>query len=177
MLSLSRKPSGCFSFMVSVVDIIQRFLLRFLSLVYLFLFGFRRRRKHFLMLSFVFLFMVSVVAGKQFLWFPWLVFGGFCRRRRIHNLRMYLAIPRFVFLGLVSIAVFCLWFPSWQENIYFMVSVVGFLFLYGFRLGKERSFMVSVVGFLFYGFRLLQERGCLSDGNRNKNHQDVSATN
>ena len=44
-----------------------------------------------------------------------------------------------------------LWFPS--------------LVFYGFRRGKERLFMVSVV-VLFYGFRLLQDRGCLSDGNR-----------
>ena len=49
---------------------------------------------------------------------------------------------------------FVLWFPSWQGT-FLMVSVVVFV----------------------NGFRLLQDRGCLSDGNRNKNHQDVSVTN
>ena len=43
---------------------------------------------------------------------------------------------------------FCLWFPSWQGTLYFD----------GFRRW-----------FLFDGFRLLQDRGCLSDGNRTKN--------
>ena len=71
----------------------------------------------------VFLFMVAVVAGSVFLWFPSLVF---------------------------------VWFPSWQAT-----------FFYGFR--RWFSF--------FYGFRLLQDRGCLSDGNRKKNHQNVSKTN
>ena len=56
--------------MVSVVDIIQRFLI--VSVV-VFVCGFRRRRKRFFMVS----------------------------------------------------ALFCLWFPSWQENV-FMVSVFGF---------------------------------------------------
>ena len=93
---------------------------------------------------------------------------------------------------------FSLWFPSWQVTFSFMVSAVArnvFLwfpswqgtFFYGFRRGRERFFMVSVVGilmvsvvarnvflmvsvvFLFLnGFRLLQDRGCLSDGNRKK---------
>ena len=47
----------------------------------------------------------------------------------------------------------------------FMVSVVGCF--YGFRRGKEGLLMVSVVVFV-HGFRLLQDRGCLSDGNRKK---------
>ena len=46
----------------------------------------------------------------------------------------------FVFLGLVSVAVFS-WFPSWQENIFFLWFPSLFLFCYGFR----RCFF-----FLFY---------------------------
>ena len=61
--------------MVSVVDIIHRFLLFIVSVV-VFVDGFRRRRKH-------------------FVWFPSLVFVK--------------------------------WFPSWQENIFCMVSVAGVL--------------------------------------------------
>ena len=70
------------------------------------------------------------------------------------------------------------------KDVFVMVSVVaGKRFLYGFR---RWFFMVSIVagnvvyGFrrwFFNGFRLLQDRGCVSDGNRNKNHQDVSVTN
>ena len=63
------------------------------------------------------------------------------------------ARERFLMVSVVAGNVF-LWFPS-------------LVVFYGFRRGKERFFMVSVVGF-FYGFRLLQDRGCLSDGNRKK---------
>ena len=54
------------------------------------------------------------------------------------------------------------------------IFVYGFRrwFLNGFRRGKERFCMVSVVFLLvlsfFYGFRLLQDCRCLSDGNRKK---------
>ena len=66
------------------------------------------------------------------------IFNGLCPRRRIHNFRMYRAVPRFlfVFLGLVAVA---------AAKLSFMVSVVGFF--YGFRRGKGRFVdMVSVVG-------------------------------
>ena len=47
----------------------------------------------------------------------------------------------------------------------------------GFRRGKERFCMVSVVG-ICYGFRLLQDRGFISDGNRKTNkNKDISVTN
>ena len=49
-------------------------------------------------------------------------------------------------------------------------------FFNGFRRGKERFCMVSVVG-CFYAFRLLQDRGSLSDGSHKKQHQDASVTN
>ena len=81
--------------MVSVVDIIQRLF----------------------MVSVVGCLMVSVVAGNVFVWFPPLLFygfrrgrktlvygfrrwilGGFCRHRRIQTVRMYRAIPRFLFV-------------------------------------------------------------------------------
>ena len=56
-----------------------------------------------------------------------------------------------------------LWFPS-------------LVFLNGFRRGRER-FFYGFRRWFFNGFRLLQDRGCLSDGNRKKNYQDVSVTN
>ena len=112
-------------------------------------------------------FMVSVVAGNAFrLWFPSLFFfvcfpsrqetfvygfrrrivDGFCRRRRIQNVRMYRVIPRFFWRG-----GFRTGFRRW--------------FLCSFRRGEETCCMVSVVVFV-NGFRLLQDRFCLSDGNR-----------
>ena len=53
-------------FMVSVVDIIQRFY----GFRRWFVDGSRRHMKRYLMVSVVGLLMVSVVAGKHFLWFP-----------------------------------------------------------------------------------------------------------
>ena len=56
-----------------------------------------------------------------------------------------------------------------------MVSVVArniFFFKYGFR----RFLVLFVFLYFVYGFRPLQDLGFLSDGNRNKNHQDVSVT-
>ena len=132
--------------MVSVVDNIQRFCLWFPSLVCLWFpssqetlfmvsvvgfYGFRRGRK-------TFLFMVSV-AG--FLVDPAAAGGSTISE----------CIERFlfcVFLGLVSVAGF-LWFPSWQENVCFMVSVVGLL--YGLRRGKE-CFVLWFPSLLFLWF-------------------------
>ena len=109
--------------MVSVVDIIQRVVLWFPPLVFV---------------------IVSVVVGNVCLWFPslvWLWFpswqetfvcgfrrwflGGFCRRRRIHNFRMYRAIPRVV----------C--FQDWCPSL---------VCVYGFRRGRKTLCMVSVNG-------------------------------
>ena len=118
ILSLSRKLSGRL-FMVSVVDIIQCFLT--VSVVCFFCYGFRRRRKHLFNGFRRWLFVtVSVVAGKRFCdGFRRRIFDGFSRRRRIHTFRTYRVIPRFVVvLGLVSVDGFCLWFPSWQENVF-----------------------------------------------------------
>ena len=112
------------------------------------------------MVSVVGLLMVPVVTWNVIWWFPslvcwwfpswqentfygfrrWIV-GGFCRRRRIQNVRMYGAVPRFlVFLGLVSVAGFlmvsvvagkrCLWFPSLV--CWWFLSWQG-TFFYGFR--------------------------------------------
>ena len=112
--------------------------------------------------------MVSVVGGNVCLWFPSLffygfrrgrktfcygfrrwAFGGFCRRRRILDFRMYRAIPRCLCFEdwfpslvclMVSVAagkhscmvsvVVCSWFPSWQGTL-LMVSVVGLLMVSG----------------------------------------------
>ena len=76
----------------------------------------------------------------------------------------------FAFLGLVSVAGF-VWFPSWQENV-----VYGFrrLFCYDFRRGKERFVKGFRRWLFFYGFRLLQDRGCLSDGNHTKNKNNTN---
>ena len=58
---------------------------------------------------------------------------------------------------------------------FLMVSVVAgnvsfYVFrrwlFYGFRRGKER--LLWFPSLVFYVFRLLQDRGCLSDGNRKK---------
>ena len=57
-----------------------------------------------------------------------------------------MARERFLFMVSVVARERFLWFPSWQGT-----------FFYGFRR------------WFFYGFRLLQDRGCLSDGNRKKN--------
>ena len=169
VLSSSRKPSGRFLlFMVSVVDIIQRLF----------------------MMSVVGFLMASVVAGNICLWFPSLVFswfpswqenmfygfrrwtlGGFCHRRRIHKFRMYRAIPSFFWC-----------FQDWFPSLFFLCN--GFrrgmnkFYFYGFR---RLCFWVSVVArnvFVWfpslvsclYGFRLLQDRGCLSDGSGKKDH-------
>ena len=53
---------------------------------------------------------------------------------------------------MVSVVGFVLWFPSWQGT-----------FFDGFRR------------WCFYGFRLLQDRGFLSDGNQNKTKKDIRA--
>ena len=88
---------------------------------------------------------------------------------------MYQAIPRFVFFR----TGFRRWlfydFPCGKKTL-FMVSAIGFV--YDFRRGKER-FVYGFRRWFSYGFRLLQDRGCLYDGNhiKNKKHQDVSVTN
>ena len=96
ILSSSRKPSvhclmvsvvddiQCFLFMVSVVGILLWFPSSQETFSYGFRLcfcsnGFRRGRK-------------TLLYGFR-RWF----FGGFCRRRRIHNFRAYRAIPRFCF--------------------------------------------------------------------------------
>ena len=59
-----------------------------------------------------------------------------------------------------------LWFPSsTSPNVFvWFPSLVVF---YGFRRRRKRFlWFPSLV--VFYGFRLLQDRGCLSDGNRKK---------
>ena len=89
--------------------------------------------------------MVSVVARERFL-----MVSVVARERFL--MVSVVARERFLMVSVVAGNVFLwfpsllfLWFPSWQGTL-FMVSVVG----------------------VFYGFRLLQDRGCLSDGNRKK---------
>ena len=60
------------------------------------------------------------------------LFDGF--RRRHH--------PTFCMVSVVLL----LWFPSWQETLVFMVSVVGLFFC--FRRGRKHFVMVSVAGLL-----------------------------
>ena len=181
--------------MVSV-DIIQRFFLWCLSLVFFFMVSVVAEKVFFCMVSVVgFLFMVSVVAGKQL--FLVSVAGLLVDSAAAGGSMILECIKRFlvvVFLGLVSVAGFVYGFRRGRKT-FCMVSVVGLF--HGFRRGKERClwflslfvlwfpswqgtflFMVSVV-VCVQGFRLLQDRGCLSDGNRElrKTHQDVSVTN
>ena len=127
ILSSSRKPSvhclmvsvvddiQCFLFMVSVVGILLWFPSSQETFSYGFRLcfcsnGFRRGRK-------------TLLYGFR-RWF----FGGFCRRRRIHNFRAYRAIPRFCFCAfrtgfrrwlidgfryvLLWLPLCFLWFPS-----------------------------------------------------------------
>ena len=124
-----------FSFSLSVVDIIQRFVYGFRRCFFVlwfpsspetFCYGFRRGRK------------------TLFYGFRRRIFGGFCRRRRIQNFRMYRAIPRFlfVFLRLVSVAG-CFMVSVVAGKHLFMVSVVGFLMV---SVLARNFFMVPVVG-------------------------------
>ena len=95
-----------------MLECIERFLV-----VCVFRTGFRRCFCLWFPLRFV---MVSVTFVYGFR--RW-IFGGFCRRRRIQNLE---GIERFLvllFLGLVSVAV-SLWFPSWQERVFMVSSLV-----------------------------------------------------
>ena len=150
--------------------------------------------------------MVSVVAGNVFLWFPSLVFkngfhrgrktcfygfrrrifDGFCRRRRVQNLRTYRVIPRFLwFLGLVSVAGFFMVSVVAGKHflfVLFMVSVVG-CFMVSVVAGNVSfcifSFMVSVV--FFFLFKMVS--GCYRTAALSrmetvkKKHQGVSVTN
>ena len=112
-------------FMVSVADIIQRFVYVCIY-IYIYIHGFRR------WFSFVWFpssqetcygfrrwFFGGFRRGRKtfsfFYGFRCWIVGGF-RRRRIHNFRMYRAIPRFVFKTGFRCC-FLLWFPSWQENV------------------------------------------------------------
>ena len=98
-----------------------------------------------------FLFMASVVAGKRFVYgFRRWTFGGFCRRRRIHNSRMYRAILRFYL---------CVFRTGFRRCFCFMVSVVA---------GTHCSFyMVSVC----------YRTAAVSPMETINNHQEVSVTN
>ena len=140
--------------MVSVVGFVYGFRRRRKHFVYgfrrCFFNGFRRGRKTFVMVSVAGCLVDSAAAGGSI---------------SLECIERFLV---FMFLGLVSVAGFC------------MVSVVaGKHCLYGFRRCFVMClFLVSAVarnvfyGFrrwLFYGFRLLQDRGCLSDGNHKKN--------
>ena len=99
------------------------------------------------------IFMVSVVAGKVcFEWFPWLVEGGLVKG----GTRVLFRLSKR---------------GSPTEVIEVGSSKRGYLHLfvlfYGFRRGKERFFHGFRRWLSFYfGFRLLQDRGCLSDGSR-----------
>ena len=171
-LSSSRKPSERFLWFPSSTssNVLYGFRRWFFH-------GFRRRRKRFLNGFRRWFCMVSVVAGKPFFnGFRRWICGGFCRRRRIQDLRMYRAIPRLL--------CFQDWFPS---LVFVMVSVVA---------GK-RFLMISVVGFCLwflswqgtfvYGFRrwFCMVSGCYRTAavspmetiKKKKKHQDVSVTN
>ena len=124
-----------------VTETVRTFFFWFLSLVFLFLFFFF---VWFLSWQDFFFFFSYFLYISYFHGFCRWTFGGFCRRRRIQNFRMYRAIPRFF-----------LCFYDWFSSLFFfmvsvvagtnilMVSVVGYF--YGFRRGKERFLMVSVV--------------------------------
>ena len=60
--------------------------------------------------------------------------------------------------------VFCYGFRRGRQALFY--GFRRWLF-YGFRRGRER-FFYGFRRWFFYGFRLLQDRGCVSDGNRKK---------
>ena len=88
--------------------------------------------------------MVSVVTGKRFVMVA--VAGCSMDSAVAGGFNILEPIEWFLVLG-----VFRIGFRRWLFD--------------GFRRGKKRLFMVSVVGCFVYGFRLLQDRGSLSDGN------------
>ena len=174
ILSSSRKPSGR-SFMVSVVDSIQRFLLLFLmvSVVVFLFYGFCRRRKRFSFCLWLpsLVFVYGFRRGRKtcFYGFRRRIFGGSKTSERIERFLVFCVFStgfRRWFL-MVSVKLFygfryvCLWIPSsdfwWilppQENPKFYNAIPRcFVFLV----------LVSVVGFLWfpswqenilYGFR------------------------
>ena len=113
------------------------------------------------MFSVGFLFMVSVVAGNVFM----VSVAGFSRDSAVaggfiilESIEWFLVLG---FLGLVSVAVFVFMVSVVAGKRCFMASVVACLMvsvvarnvLYGFR------------HFFLFGFRLLQDRGSLYDGN------------
>ena len=111
-----------------------------------FLYGFRRGRKTFVMVSVAGFLVDSAAAGGS---------------------NILECIERFLVVCVSRTGFrrwFLLGFQSWLENV-FVLWFPSLVVCYGFR----RWFC--------YGFRLLQDRGCLSDGNRNKTYQDVSVTN
>ena len=139
------------------------------SVVGLSFYGFRRRRKRLLMVSVV-VFVVWFPSWKDnyLLWFPSPGFRWILPSQEDSNFRTYRVIP--VFVG-----VFRTGFRRGRKTLF--DGFRRWLFD-GFRRGKECFVMVSLVG-VVYGFRLLQDRGSLSDGNnQTKNKQrDVSVTN
>ena len=146
----SRKPSGRFLCFPSSTSSNVFFMVSVVGFVY----GFRRGKERFLWFPSLVFCMFSVVAGKRCLWFPSLDVWWILPPQEDPKFQNVSSDSSFrVLLGLVSVAGV------------FMVSVVGCF--YGFRRGKEGLLMVSVVVFV-HGFRLLQDRGCLSDGNRKK---------
>ena len=142
------------------------------------------------MVSVVGLFMVSVVAGNVFQWFPSLVvlwFSVVAGQRffmvSVAGFSLDSAVAgRFTILERLEwflvVVVFrtgfrrwFLWFPSWQENMFLFYGFRRWLFN-GFRRGKERFFVCGFRRWFCYGFRLLQESGSLSNGNH-KNKRNI----
>ena len=107
--------------------------------------------------------MVSVVAGKCL--FMVSVAGFVVDSAAAGGSTILECIERFlvccVFLGLVSVAGFCYGFLRGRKTLFY--GFRRWLF-YGFRRGKELC--LCFPSLVFDGFRLLQDRGCLSDGNK-----------
>ena len=137
------------------------------------LFGSRRRHHptFFFMVSIVGSFMVSVVAGNICSWFPSLVVLWFPSWQE--NVFVMVSVARCLVDSATAggstnlecferFLVFCAFRTGFRRSLFVMVSVVAATHcFYGFR-----RWMVSVVARNFcHGFRLLQDRGCLSDEN------------
>ena len=168
ILSSSRKPSGRYLSMVSVVDIIQRsFYLCFQTLVFFLWLPSSQETFLLFFLWFPSLVVYDFRRGRQtcFYGFRRRIVDGFCRRRRIQNVTMYRVIPCCLVFRTGFRRCFVYAFRCGRKT-----CLYGFRrwFFNGFRRGKERLFMVSVLVFVLDGLRLLQDRGSLSDGNHKK---------
>ena len=115
-----------------------------------------------------FLWFPSSTSSNDFLWFPSLVVYGF---RRCRNLFMVSTVV--VFMASVGAGNISLRFPCLQQQA--KAEAQGLHKVY--TRSTRGLHKVCRDFFSCYGFRLLQDRGCLSEGNRTKTRQGVSKTN